>query len=163
MQARDFIKKYSAAFIDACKGTGLLPSVMMAQAAAEGGWGKSLLAREYHNHFGIKASKNATNKVWLPTKEHVDGQVKNIHAWFRTYESVEEGFADRIEFLKKNPRYTKAGLFQARTPRQAIAALVQAGYASDGGYFTLIQGIVNDYGLEELDEELKKKSVGPQE
>jgi len=127
----DYISKSSKDMIDACYNTGLFPSVMMAQGILESGNGKSELAAKYNNHFGIKDSgKWVGGTVILPTKEEVNGKSVSINAKFRTYYNSFDGFVDRVNFLKNNPRYTNAGVFSAKTPEEQAEALLKAGYAT---------------------------------
>lgn len=136
-----------------CKGTPLLPSVLMAQAILEGNNGNSLLAAKFHNHFGIKASKGWNGKVInLSTKEVFNGNAVTIKDGFRVYDSLEEGFKDRNDFLLKNPRYANAGLLVAKTYRQQAEALQKAGYATDPQYaLKLIQVIEGSGNLKQFD------------
>ena len=46
-------------FIDAAKETGLDPVYILAHAGLESGWGKSQIARDKHNYFGIGAFDNS--------------------------------------------------------------------------------------------------------
>ena len=55
MEPAAFIKKYQDEIIISTYGTSLLPSVKMAQACLETGFGASLIG-EAKNLFGIKAS-----------------------------------------------------------------------------------------------------------
>jgi hypothetical protein len=53
------------------------------------------------------------------------------------YGSYEEALLDRVEFLRDNPRYAKAGLFDEGTRgnlEKEAAALQRAGYATDPHY-----------------------------
>lgn len=159
MTSKEFIQIYGDKAINACLGSGLLPSVMIAQAILEGAWGKSYLARAHNNHFGIKAPKNAANKVQLTTSEvSATGETYTTKAWFKTYESILEGFQDRVEWLKMNPRYTTHGVFEARTARQQVEALAKAGYATDPKYASKLNELISSYKLEMLDVAMEKKS-----
>ena len=63
MTRKEYVQKYRDVVLEAVKGTGLFPSLMMTQAILEssdknGVPGNSSLARLYNNHFGIKADKS---------------------------------------------------------------------------------------------------------
>jgi flagellum-specific peptidoglycan hydrolase FlgJ len=158
MTPTEFIAKYSSAVVKACVGTGIFPSVKLAQMALETGWGKAIPA---NNAFGIKA-KGATGKYWdgsvynSRTKEVINGQTISIVDGFRAYESVQDSISDHNEFLKVNSRYTKAGVFSAATPEDQARALLAAGYATDPGYADKLISIINKYGLKSLDEKKKR-------
>ena len=160
MSARlEYIKKYTPAVIKAAKGTGLFPSLFMAQAILESGNGQSSLAKKYNNHFGVKASRGWKGKVIdMKTREVFDGKDVYIKDGFRWYNNPNDSFKDRVDFLKNNPRYTKHGVFSAKTPEQQADALLQAGYATDPNYATTLKWLINKYNLKALDSMMLKKN-----
>jgi flagellum-specific peptidoglycan hydrolase FlgJ len=157
MTRKEYIEQFKNVVLEAVKGTGLFPSLMMAQAILEssdikGVPGNSTLARLHNNHFGIKADKSWTGKkVNLKTREVYDGQSVMIGDYFRVYDHAQQSFKDRVEFLKKHSRYTKAGVFTAKTPEQQAQALKDAGYATDPHYATILQAMIAKLNLHELD------------
>jgi len=126
--------------------TGMAWETILAQAAQETGWGKKVLPGT-HNIFNIKADSawhgpSKTFNVW-----EIEGGKK---VWkdqaFRVYGSMEEALRDRVEFLKQNPRYTKAGLFEEGTLgnlEKEAAALRSAGYATDPLYAKNLVAVFN--------------------
>lgn len=161
-----FIKQHADAVISATRGTGLFPSVKMAQmilesANSKGQAGQGITAVKANNFFGIKADKSWTGpKMAFSTPK--DGQPVN---YFRVYSSVKDSIADHSAFLIKNTRYAKAGVFTAKTPEEQAWALQKAGYAEGndgkgGGYADKLITIINGYNLKALDELAKKKTPG---
>lgn len=147
-EKQSFIDKYKGSAIAACAGTGLFPSVMIAQALIESGFGKSQLASQYNNFFGIKADSGwKGEKVWLKNGKGDP----NAYSYYRVYSSPEESFADRVRFLQVNPTYTKHGVFAATNPQEQIQAMKNAGYAEAANYVSTIMGEINYYGLNALD------------
>ena len=84
----------------------LVHSSVIAQAILESGWGKSTLAVEYHNYFGLKCgTKWKGESVNLSTKEeYTPGTLTSIRDNFRIYSSMEEGVKGYFEFIQL-PRY----------------------------------------------------------
>ncbi len=160
MSARlDYIKKFTHAVINAARGTGLFPSLFMAQAILESGNGKSTLASKYNNHFGIKATKDWKGKVIdMKTREVYDGRSVYIKDGFRWYDKAEDSFKDRVAFLKNNARYTRYGVFSAKTPEEQADALQRAGYATAPNYAATLKWIINEYDLKSLDKLVTKKN-----
>lgn len=162
-----FIAKYRKQVIDGCDGQGLFPSVCMAQMMLEGGgnktqygeFGLSQLAYKYNNYGGIKKWAGYTGKsVEFKTAEETPaGKVYYIYSYFCVFTDVTDFVKWRTIFLKRNARYAKAGVFDAKTPLQQITALKNAGYATDVKYVSKIMSIINQYKLTTLDDELKKK------
>lgn len=157
MTREEYVQKFKDVVLNAVKGTGLFPSLMMAQAILEssdknGVPGNSTLSRLYNNHFGIKADKSWLGpKVNLKTREVFDGNEVMIGDFFRVYEDVTQSFRDRITFLQKNSRYTKAGVFAAKTPEEQAEALQIAGYATDPKYASILKALIQKMDLHRLD------------
>lgn len=135
---------------------GLLPSVLIAQAALESNWGKSSLAAKYNNYFGIKAGSSWKGKtVTMSTREVVNGISVTKDSVFRAYDSPAESIADRNKLLLNNKRYKEVA--KAKTAQEQAQAIRSAGYATATNYVTSIMNIVNSHNLTELDE--KKKQI----
>lgn len=150
MNKQTFINNYKQDFVDACFNTGLFPSVAMAQAILESGWGESLLSKKYFSFFGIKAEKGYLgNKVLLDSAEG-DNKIMQ-KSYFRVYSNFFDSLVDRNNFLKEQPRYTKYGVFKATTPEEQAKALQAAGYAQNSNYANQIITIINDNNLKEID------------
>ncbi|MFP5081622.1 glycoside hydrolase family 73 protein [Pedobacter sp. JCM 36344] len=152
-----FIQKVSSSAVDATIGTGLFPSLLIAQACLEGRDGASLLAKKYNNHFGIKASAGWIGAtILMNTKEFIRGAYITVKAPFRAYRNLTDGFKDRCNFLIKNSRYEKNGVFKAATAADQARALQKAGYATDPNYANSLISLIKLYGLEKFDVEKKK-------
>jgi len=149
---KQFIEKFAPLAKDASRGTGLFPSVFMAQAILESGDGNSSLSRQANNYFGIKADKSWVGDfVIKPTTEYVNGVAVKVDAKFRAYKSALQSFYDRVEFLQKNSRYKNAGVFIAATPEDQARALQKAGYATDPNYANLLITLINQNKLKNYD------------
>lgn len=121
---------------------GVHPKVLLAQAALETGWGKSLKGNSM-NLFGIKAdSAWQGSSVRLPTLEFRNGALQQEKASFRAYGSAADSFHDYVSFLQNNPRYKEA-LRSVSEPRAFVSALSNAGYATDPQYEKKLARILN--------------------
>ena len=150
-----FLNKFGNAFAVACLGTGLFPSVKLAQAAIESGWGKSVPG---NNLFGIKASGSHTpywngDYVTAGTTEYHDGSYVPQNSRFRKYATVGDSVKDHTYFLQQYKRYAK--VFTAQTPEEQANALQEAGYATDPNYAGKIISIINTYNFKRFDEKKK--------
>lgn len=68
----------------------VLPSVTIAQAALESGWGRSDKAARLNNIFGIKADNNwKGKKAKLTSKEWCFGRMRTVASYWRIYDSKE--------------------------------------------------------------------------
>lgn len=111
--------------------TGMSWKTMLAQAAQETGWGEKVLPGT-NNIFNIKLDnkwrgKTKTFRVWEGKKS--SGRYENSK--FPVFDTQEEAIYDRVDFLKRNPRYSKIfsqgvlGDFE-----KEAQALEDAGYAT---------------------------------
>lgn len=122
----------------AAKRIGIDPRYLVAQAALETGWGKSVMRNtdgsSSHNLFGIKATGNwQGEQARAITSEFRDGQFVKETAAFRSYDSYQDSFHDLVSLLQSNSRYQDA-LDSADNPEQFARELQKAGYATDPGY-----------------------------
>ena len=148
----------------ATEGTKLFPATLVSQLLLESGAALSQLARRAHNYFGIKAGTTWTGPVIsMTTAEFIDGRRvtfrgtdkvypnraaairdgANMQTLFRFYSSMTEGFKGWVDFLQKNTRYTRAGVFTATNPVEQFAALARAGYATDPRYLAKLTAVYN--------------------
>jgi peptidoglycan hydrolase FlgJ len=130
---------------DAAARIGVDPTVLVAQAALETGWGKSIMRQSdgssSHNLFGIKAQGGWQGpEARAITSEFRDGKMVKETADFRSYDSYADSFHDLVSFLQNNNRY-QATLKSADNPEQFVKELQKAGYATDPGYASKITQI----------------------
>lgn len=124
---------------------GVDPHYLVAQAALETGWGKSIIKQadgsNSHNLFGIKAhggwQGESANVVTHEYRNGVKGQER---ADFRSYASFEQSFDDYVDFLHDNGRYQQA-LTSTANPDSFFRELQQAGYATDPQYANKVSQI----------------------
>lgn len=154
----DFIDKVA----NALKGQKLniLPSVTIAQAILESNWGKSSLAVEANNLFGIKASKDWTGEVYKKqTKEQKKtGEVYTITADFRKYGSYLESIKDHDKFFISTPwrRENYRKVLEAKNYKTQALALRDCGYATDLNYGTKLIQLIERLGLQQYDKGVGK-------
>ncbi|UVJ45414.1 flagellar assembly peptidoglycan hydrolase FlgJ [Pseudomonas sp. LS1212] len=124
---------------------GVDPTVLVAQAALETGWGKSVMRQgdgsSSHNLFGIKATGNwQGDQARAITSEFRNGQMVRETAEFRSYDSYQDSFHDLVSLLQNNDRY-QGVLKSADNPEQFVRELQKAGYATDPDYASKITQI----------------------
>ena len=129
----------------AARRIGIDPRYLVAQAALETGWGKSVMrasdGSSSHNLFGIKATGNwQGDSARAITSEFRDGQFVKETAAFRSYDSYQDSFHDLVSLLQNNSRYQEA-VKSADNPEQFVRELQKAGYATDPDYASKISQI----------------------
>ena len=126
---------------------GVPPSVTIAQAILESGWGRSSLASVDRNYFGIKCFNGkhgtlANGCHAYKTNECTKaGKCFATTASFRTYAAMANSFRDHGKFLRVNGRYKPAFAY-TRNANKFIWQVWKAGYATDPKYYTKITGIM---------------------
>lgn len=129
----------------------ILPSVTIAQAILESGWGNSGLTRKANALFGIKATANWKGRVYsIGTHECYDGvHFTKETACFRAYGSWAESIADHGAFLCGSARYKN--VVGEKNYRMACCALKAAGYATDPAYDSKLTHLIETYDLTRFD------------
>ncbi len=143
--ADDFVATMMPLAKDAAARIGVDPSVLVAQAALETGWGRSVMRDESgkssHNLFGIKATGNwQGDQARAITSEFRNGKMVKETAQFRSYDSYADSFHDLVTLLQSNDRY-QAVVKSADNPEQFVKELQKAGYATDPDYASKISQI----------------------
>lgn len=119
-------------------------SIKMAQGLVETGAGKSTLARDHNNHFGIKCHRSWQGKRTYKTDDLPD-------ECFRSYRSWQESYEDHSKFLQ-GARYRHLYSLRGDDYQGWAKGLQQAGYATNKGYANKLIKIIEDYELYALDQ-----------
>lgn len=158
-----YIEEYGIQAVEACQefynetGKLLYPSVVLAQSALESAWGRSSLTRRGNNFFGIKANGGwKGDTIKMRTREVFNGKSVYVKSPFRKYDSAKDSFYDRNNFLLRNKRYSKNGVFNAETPIEQIESLKKAGYATAPRYVQAVSNILYSYNMDKYDTMIKK-------
>ena len=160
MTQKEFIKQYKPFALETERKTGISHLFILAQAALESGWGKSVPGNMF---FGVKAGKDtpADKKQLLTTTEILSspnlkhlfplvisvkmlssGKYKyTVKDWFRKYDTPEECFTDHAQFFFKNKRYTKALLVRS-DPYKFAEEVAKAGYATATNYADSLKKVI---------------------
>lgn len=171
LSAEDVVKNIGALFTADQKKTGVLASVSMAQFILESGYGKSELAQNANNLFGMKCSLSGNNWVgstWDGTSKYTketreqcaDGSHEIITADFRKYLCIEDSIADHSAYLlgaKNGNELRYAGLKDCTDYKKAIQIIKDGGYATDFSYMQKLCSIIERYNLTQFD--VKKDSM----
>ncbi len=142
-----FLSQLRPYAMQAASELGVEVNVLLAQAALETGWGRSVIknaqGESSFNLFNIKADKSWQGRqTRVSTLEYDGGVAKREMAGFRSYDSYKESFDDYVNFIKSNPRYGEA-LKKADNAAQYVRELQKAGYATDPRYAEKIMSIYN--------------------
>lgn len=161
----DAIKKVGALFTADQKKSGILASVSLAQFILESGYGKSELAQNANNVFGMKCSLSGNtwsgsswdgkSKYTKKTQEqNADGSYETITADFRKYPCIEDSIADHSAYLLgamngKKLRYD--GLKGCTDYKKAVQIIKDGGYATSLTYVEKLCSIIEKWKLTDYD------------
>ena len=165
MTNEQVVAKVGPLFTADQKKTGVLASVSMAQFILESAYGKSELAQNANNCFGMK--KNLSGNTWADsvwdgtsvyakeTKEqHADGSYTTITAEFRKYACIEDSIADHSAYLigaKKGTELRYAGLKGETDYKIAAQIIKDGGYATSLTYVEKLCNLIEQLGLTRYD------------
>jgi murein DD-endopeptidase MepM/ murein hydrolase activator NlpD len=151
MTKQEFINKVGVLAVTHSQKAKILPSLCIAQAALETGWGASQTMVNANALFGIKASASWKGKAYSSkTKECYDGvNYTTITDLFRAYDSWDESVADYYALLSGAARY--AILIGETDYKEACRKIREAGYATAPNYTTVLIQIIEQNNLTEWD------------
>lgn len=163
MRAQDacelYIAKYSAMAVEEMYRSGVPASITLAQGLLESGMGKSTLATNANNHFGIKCHKWDGNKVY-----HDDDKPQEC---FRSYDSAEDSFKDHSDFLRYHDRYKFLFDLEPTDYKGWANGLKAAGYATSPTYPEKLISLIERYELYKFDtvgeEDVKSEEAAVEE
>lgn len=127
-------------------------SITLAQGILESDFGRSELAINANNHFGVKSHKGWQGQTYVKMTEEVrNGNIKLESAVFRLYGTVSESYKDHSDCLASRSNYVT--LFLANTTDYKFWAkgLQEAGYATDENYANKLIEIIERYQLQRFD------------
>ena len=139
----DYIERYKRVALQHEREFGVPASITLAQGLLESYAGKSRMAQEANNHFGIKAY-------------HWQGEVyggsdsTGTRVGYRKYGAPEDSFLDHAKFLK-GPRYSVLYELEVTDYRSWAQGLRDCGYAEDVNYPTKLINLIEQYELYALD------------
>ena len=147
------------------KTTGILACVSMAQFILESGYGKSELAQNANNCFGMKTSLSGNSwsgSSWdgksVYTKktqeQNDDGSMVTITADFRKYSCVEDSIADHSAYLlgaKNGSKLRYEGLKGCTDYKKAVQIIKAGGYATSFTYVDKLCSIIERWKLTQYD------------
>lgn len=150
-----FINELALSAVQLGNKNGLYPSVMIAQAILETGWGGSTLSKApNYNLFGIKGNYNGKTIKMLTSEYTEAGKKIKIYDNFKVYPSYKESFQDYVDFIRNTKgitRYRNVWRENASTYQKATAGLVSGGYATDPAYAKLLDNLISYNNLDRYD------------
>lgn len=146
----EYIAKYSELAVRHMQRYGIPASITLAQGLLESDAGRSPLATECNNHFGIKCHSDWRGKTMLS-----DDDRRN--ECFRCYSSAADSFEDHSLFLVNGSRYRNLFSLGTKDYKGWARGLKAAGYATSPDYADRLIGLIERYGLDRYDERSSRR------
>ena len=141
---QDYIDRYKDLAVSEMKRSGVPASITLAQGMIESDHGRSTLARQSNNHFGIKCHDDWTG----PSVRHHDDRRNEC---FRKYSRPEESFIDHSDFLRNRSRYSFLFALPVTDYKGWASGLKKAGYATDPHYADMLIRKIEENNLQDFD------------
>jgi LysM repeat protein len=140
----NYINQYKDLAMSEMRRTGIPASITLAQGMIESDYGRSRLAVEANNHFGIKC-----HNTWKgPTITHHDDRRNEC---FRKYRKAEESYFDHSDFLTSTSRYGFLFELDEKDYKGWARGLKKAGYATNPDYANMLIRKIEEYELWRFD------------
>lgn len=139
-----YLEKYAGYAVEEMHRSGVPASITLAQGMLESNYGRSELAVNANNHFGIQCHSSWTGDKY----RHMDsGEMRD----FRKYETVLGSYHDHSQFLSGNKRYRALFDLDRSDYKGWANGLQKAGYAEDPAYAAKLISVIERYGLDRYD------------
>lgn len=162
----NYIQLYKTIAVSEMMRTGIPASIKLAQAILESNCGKSELACEANNHFGIKCGNDWSGKSFQKEDDdYEDGKL--VKSCFREFRNVYDSYIAHSDFLtdpNKAKRYGSLFDLEPIDYKGWAKGLSKAGYATDPEYASRLINIIELYRLHEFDTDSEEQfaSVKPE-
>lgn len=130
----------------------IFPEVMMGQAILESGWGKSDLAKNNKNLFGVKvpdSEKGQGKGVVYKTNEEIKGKNIIIKDEFRKFDTYEQSIRQYLSLLSGR-YYSSFGVNTAKNYKEQIQRIKDAGYATASNYVDSVLNVIDSANLSDI-------------
>jgi len=138
-----YIQTYAEIAVEKMREHKIPSSITLAQGILESAAGKSELAQNANNHFGIKCGGKWNGKTYTKDDDKAD-------ECFRKYNSPKQSFDDHTEFLQAS-RYAELFTLEITDYKAWAHGLKKAGYATHPQYAERLIRIIEEYELMRYD------------
>jgi LysM repeat protein len=152
---KSYIDAYKPIAIAEMKRSGIPASIKLAQGVLESSGGRSDLALQANNHFGIKCGGGWTGRTYYKSDDDFDNDGNKIESCFRQFEDGVHSYVAHTDFLldpNKKSRYGFLFALDIKDYQAWARGLREAGYATDPSYPAKLISIIEKYKLYEFDD-----------
>ena len=149
--ANNYIEQYKELAIVEMYRSGVPASIKLAQGLLESNNGRSELATNANNHFGIKCKSYWTGNSYYHKDDDRDSRGRIIDSCFRAYRSVVDSYADHSNFLRYSGNYATLFDYQITDYHSWARGLKHCGYATDPRYAEKLIKKIEEFNLSQYD------------
>ncbi len=153
-----YIEQYKTIVLNEMDRVGIPASIKMAQAILESASGRSTLARQSMNHFGIKCGSEWTGpEVYRHDDDYKNGLL--VRSCFRAFDDPAKSFIAHSDFLRNNQRYDFLFELDMYDYKSWARGLRKAGYATDPDYAKKLIILIEEHELYLLDLRINREGT----
>jgi len=146
-----YIDKWKDIAIIESERTGIPVSIILGQAILESDYGRSELALEAKNHFGIKCKKQWEGNNFYKKDDDLNEKGDLIKSCFRAYEIDLDSYIDHSHFIMESVCYRSLIDYGSKNYAKWAFGLQQCGYATDKRYAEKIIQNIESHQLWKFD------------
>lgn len=148
----DYVSRYANIAVIEMQRTGIPASITLAQGIIESDYGRSRLATQANNHFGIKCHSD-----WKGRKIYHDDDRRN--ECFRSYGKAEDSYTDHSDFIRNGSRYRFLFDLSPDDYKGWARGLKTAGYATNPKYANMLITMIEKNDLFLYDQHAMGKRI----
>ncbi|MBL4678870.1 MAG: glucosaminidase domain-containing protein [Mucilaginibacter sp.] len=142
--SQSYIEKFKDNAIRIMHETGVPASIILGVAMHESGSGKSAIAKNLNNQFGVKGGGGAV---------YYKGN-KKVRTSYKKYDSVLDSFKDFARIMTERKQFSHlADKFTQYDYKGWAKGIQRSGYCSSKKWASQVMGIINRYSLDEYDDD----------
>ncbi len=149
-QVNKYIKQYRYLSVELNQKTNIPIPVILAIAGLESNWGKSELALQANNHFGIKANNWWGSTYCKNSAEYWGSELSTSFECFRKYPLIRESYQDFGRFILSRTAYSWLLAPPVSDYRLWAQTLEDSSYATDPYYAEKLIRVIEEYRLYEV-------------
>lgn len=150
-EKQEYINKWRELVCVESQRSGIPASIILGQAILESSYGRSPLATNANNHFGIKCKRYWTGKVYHMKDDDRNAAGHLISSCFRAYDQGTDSFVDHSHFLMNSLCYRSLQDFDKEDYKSWAKGLFECGYATDQSYPKKLIRCIEVHRLWEMD------------
>ncbi|QXV66155.1 glucosaminidase domain-containing protein [Mucilaginibacter sp. 21P] len=142
--SQSYIEKFKDNAIRIMHETGVPASIILGVAMHESGSGKSAIAKNLNNQFGVKGGGGAV---------YYKGN-KKVRSSYKKYDSVMDSFKDFARIMTERKQFSHlADKFTQYDYKGWAKGIQRSGYCSSKKWASQVMGIIKRYSLNEFDDD----------